>query len=151
MNILKELYIKVFTTWFSFEIINLIKRLWFENEKKTMQKGYIKEIYPPKRHHSRSIYAKVLVEIEEEKIIAHCNGWYPEIGEEVLVKNNLLLPISFKQHEPYFSCYSETRYYKESILKVFLIPSRIIFFSLTLGMVLWITNPNFVRGIFRIL
>ena len=151
MNIFKELYIKVFTTWFFFEIINLIKRLWFENEKKTMQKGYIKEIYPPKRHHSRSIYAKVLVEIEGEKIIAHCNGWYPEIGEEVLVKNNLLLPISFKQHEPYYSCYSEERYYKESILKVFLIPSRIIFFSLTLGMVLWIINPNLVRGIFRIL
>ena len=151
MNILKELYIKVFTTWFSFEIINLIKRLWFENEKRIMQKGYIKEIYPSKRHHSRSIYAKVLVEIEGEKIIAHCNGWYPEIEEEVLVKNNLLLPISFKQHEPYYSCYSEERYYKESILKVFLIPSRIIFFSLTLGMVLWIINPNLIRGIFRIL
>lgn len=146
MSQLKDIYLFVTIAWLLFEILNLINRLWFKRAQENMQKGIIKIIVPD-RHYHRGIYAKVIVRSGDEDIIAHCHGWYPKLNEKVILEKNPIFPISF---DTYYSCHSEERYLKESILKIFVIPSRIIVSFLWIGYLLWIFNPNFIRALFRL-
>ncbi len=148
MNKIKDLFISVTSFWIFFEILNIIDRIWFKNAKNNMPKGIIKQIFPSTRYHRSSIYAKVLVETENGTITAHCHGWFPRIGEKVILKINPLLPISIKHTDKYYSCFSEERYLKDSMLKLFLIPSRCIMAFLWSGFFLWRLNPNLFRNIF---